>query len=570
MPDKLRRPLIFYFCHPAALYVNKMHQSGLIGTSTLSCVATHCSRRFRVAVGNSHYSQSTPPTLPADHVHPFFEKLFETGVDEMSWDDMDAMQDEDFAWPDVSEAVAYRARVKAAVEGLIRGMPDPRSSPVTMNDPLWALFLAFEHERIHTETSAVLIHQLPIASVVEPPGWRTAPSRAHTPAAAPPNALVPSAPATVVLGKPRDFPSFGWDNEYGKRVVDVPAFTATRFLVTNGEFYPFVLDGGYENKAFWVSHSGDDEGWRWRTYRNATHPSFWVGSRDPAMARFVGGNSGTPYQKDDGSVDNSSAPVSAGASSGAGSSSDDDTLFRGFKYRAIFSIIDMPWDWPAEVNAHEAAAFLQWKGAREGTKYRLPTEAEHHVMRGDPSPWPEATSFNVRKDSSGQGSSSINFNLRGSFSAESSVIPGGGGKVFLTQGYENELEARDDWIRALEKQQEECAKPTASAASTSNTATPAAHASPLTALTTSTHAAGDRAASTSSVFAGGRAGVFDVVMQPSAPGNLNWRWHSSSPVDCFAPSPNGFFDTHGNVWEWGADHFAPLPGACGVVPCVRF
>lgn len=31
IPDKLRRPLIFYTAHPAALYVNKMHQAGLLG-----------------------------------------------------------------------------------------------------------------------------------------------------------------------------------------------------------------------------------------------------------------------------------------------------------------------------------------------------------------------------------------------------------------------------------------------------------------------------------------------------------------------------------------------------------
>ena len=31
VPDKLRRPLIFYFCHPAALYINQLHQAGLLG-----------------------------------------------------------------------------------------------------------------------------------------------------------------------------------------------------------------------------------------------------------------------------------------------------------------------------------------------------------------------------------------------------------------------------------------------------------------------------------------------------------------------------------------------------------
>ena len=44
----------------------------------------------------------------------------------------------------------------------------------------------------------------------------------------------------------------------------------------------------------------------------------------------------------------------------------------------MFDVISMPWDWPAEVNYHEAKAFCTWKG----NGYRLPLEAEHHVMRG--------------------------------------------------------------------------------------------------------------------------------------------------------------------------------------------
>ena len=49
------------------------------------------------------------------------------------------------------------------------------------------------------------------------------------------------------------------------------------------------------------------------------------------------------------------------------------------RYRAIYDVIDMPWDWPVDVNYHEAKAFCSWKGP----DYRLPTEAEHHRMRGD-------------------------------------------------------------------------------------------------------------------------------------------------------------------------------------------
>ena len=44
----------------------------------------------------------------------------------------------------------------------------------------------------------------------------------------------------------------------------------------------------------------------------------------------------------------------------------------------MFEVIDMPMDWPAEVNYHEAKAYCTWKGP----EFRLPTEAEHHLIRG--------------------------------------------------------------------------------------------------------------------------------------------------------------------------------------------
>lgn len=46
--------------------------------------------------------------------------------------------------------------------------------------------------------------------------------------------------------------------------------------------------------------------------------------------------------------------------------------------RLMFDVVPLPHDWPVEVNYLEAKAFCAWKGAG----YRLPTEAEHHVMRG--------------------------------------------------------------------------------------------------------------------------------------------------------------------------------------------
>ena len=86
--------LIFYFCHPAALYINKMHEAGLVG-------ATGGRQRWRAGggvpacvrvVAQCAFHTQSPRPSTAEHVHPYYQKVFETGVDEMSWDDMDVMQ----------------------------------------------------------------------------------------------------------------------------------------------------------------------------------------------------------------------------------------------------------------------------------------------------------------------------------------------------------------------------------------------------------------------------------------------------------------------------------------------
>ncbi len=48
-------------------------------------------------------------------------------------------------------------------------------------------------------------------------------------------ALQVSVPAdTVVLGKDLDYPSFGWDNEYGRKAIDVQAFRCVHAPIANG------------------------------------------------------------------------------------------------------------------------------------------------------------------------------------------------------------------------------------------------------------------------------------------------------------------------------------------------
>ncbi|HRF43836.1 MAG TPA: DinB family protein, partial [Candidatus Competibacteraceae bacterium] len=149
----LRHPMIFYYGHPPALYINKLRVAGLI----------------------------TGP------LNPYFERLFETGVDEMRWDDMSKNE---MLWPSIQEVHAYRQQVYAIVRRLIETHPGlaPGHPPVTQKDPLWALFMGFEHERIHLETSSVLIRELPLNLVQRPAEWPKLHPSARQPAAFPPQA----------------------------------------------------------------------------------------------------------------------------------------------------------------------------------------------------------------------------------------------------------------------------------------------------------------------------------------------------------------------------------------------
>ena len=124
---QLRHPMIFYLCHPAVLYINKLRLAGLI----------------------------------CEGINPYFEQLFETGVDEMSWDDMSKNE---MDWPLVREVVEYRRTAYKIIRETLETMPalEERHEPITMENPAWAMFLGFEHERIHLETSSVLLRELPL------------------------------------------------------------------------------------------------------------------------------------------------------------------------------------------------------------------------------------------------------------------------------------------------------------------------------------------------------------------------------------------------------------------------
>ncbi|MFA5170869.1 MAG: 5-histidylcysteine sulfoxide synthase [Sulfuriferula sp.] len=279
-PISLRHPLIFYFGHTATFFINKLLLAGLV----------------------------------TERINPQFESMFAVGVDEMSWDDLN---DKHYPWPTVAEVQQYRNQVRVVVDDVIAHAP--LTLPIGWSHPWWTIVMGIEHERIHLETSSVLIRQQRLDWVRSHPEWVACTLTAEPPL----NELVSIVAGTVKQGKDRADTVYGWDNEYGEHVADVAEFQASRYLVTNREFLGFVEADGYAADGWW-----DEEGRGWRQYAQAQQPIFWLRAE------------------------------------------------QGWQLRLMTEVITMPWDWPVEVNYHEAKAFCNWKAAQTGWAVRLPTEDE--------------------------------------------------------------------------------------------------------------------------------------------------------------------------------------------------
>ena len=291
-PQPLRHPLIFYFGHTATFFVNKLMLAKLL----------------------------------TERVDPRMESLFAIGVDEMSWDDLNEAH---YTWPAVQEVRDYRAAVAKAINQLIDEIEF--TLPIGWENSMWPIMMGIEHERIHLETSSVLIRQLDLEKVQPHPLFPRCGKSGNAPA----NELVPVEGGSVRLGKEKGHALYGWDNEYGSAELDAPSFSASRFLVSNGEYLEFIKDGGYVEDRWW-----DEEGLAWRNYHQASMPEFWRG--EPGAYRL----------------------------------------------RSMAEESPLPMNWPAEVCYLEAKAFCNWKSARTGQHVRMPDEAEYRRL-------PEVSGLNV-------------------------------------------------------------------------------------------------------------------------------------------------------------------------------
>ena len=304
--EPLRHPLIFYYAHPAVFYLNKL----------------------------------TAGRYVSARLDPVLEAMMAVGVDEMSWDDLNTAH---YDWPSAATVKRYRAAMRRLVDDFIQTMP--LELPIRSNSPAWMILMGIEHERIHLETSSVIMRQMPLAELRH--GNELSPEERRLWGSCPISGPSPEnewlgLPATHVrLGKPASDRTYGWDNEYGVEDVELPAFRAGKRLVSNADFLEFVTDGGYRDDSWWT-----EEGQGWLHYTRAEHPKFWKA---------------------------------------CGS---------GYLQRNLLEEIPLPLNWPVEVNCLEAQAYCSWLASRTGENVLLPTEAHWQVLRdavpGDHSTWTAA------------------------------------------------------------------------------------------------------------------------------------------------------------------------------------
>tara|TARA_B110000014_G_scaffold263746_1_gene261621 strand:- start:2904 stop:5090 length:2187 start_codon:yes stop_codon:yes gene_type:complete len=290
-PEPLRHPLVFYFGHTATFFINKL------------ILGKYISNRLNEKL----------------------EAICAVGVDEMSWDDLNS---DHYDWPTIEEVRHYRGQVANLVRNLIDTMP--LSLPIKKDSLAWIILMGCEHERIHLETSSVIIRMLPLQYLSQNNEWLACRSYDEAPI----NQFVAVNGQVITLGKPLHDETYGWDNEYGEAVIKVQPFAASKFLISNGEFLKFVEHDGYKKTQYW-----NEEGKNWLAYTKSSMPRFWLLKAQNAKSS------------------------------------------NGYFQRNLVEEIPLPLNWPAEVNYLEAKAYCNWLSESTGDIIRLPTEAEWYCLR---------------------------------------------------------------------------------------------------------------------------------------------------------------------------------------------
>ena len=164
--------------------------------------------------------------------------------------------------PSLTEVMAFRAHVDAAMQALLRSGVGPEVQALVE--------LGLQHEQQHQELILTDgLHALSCNPLL--PAWRTEAPPPLAPAAPLQWLTLPS--GAVDIGHRGD--GFGFDNEFPRHTVWLqPAQMASR-LVTCGEYLAFVRDGGYQRPEWWLS-----DGWATVQAQGWQAPAYWLAPGD--------------------------------------------------------------------------------------------------------------------------------------------------------------------------------------------------------------------------------------------------------------------------------------------------
>jgi iron(II)-dependent oxidoreductase len=267
--------------------------------------------------------------------HPEFDQLFAFGIDPVGGG---LPSDQPTDWPSIQEVRRYTSRIRQVLDEGIDGVlaSGSKTNPGGFSASM-LLNVAIEHRLMHAETFAYMLHQMPLDRKHGRPSRPTL-----VPQPVKPEMIeIPAGSAT--LGLSRNDEAFGWDNEYERCTVAVPAFAIDKYKVTNRQYLEFMAAGGYDDQTLWA-----DLDWAWKTEQAISHPAFW---------RQINGH---------------------------------------WYYLTMFEEMPLPLDWPVSVSHAEASACARWAGKS------LPTEVQWHraaygTLEGRERPYPWGTASPTAK-----------------------------------------------------------------------------------------------------------------------------------------------------------------------------
>ncbi|MGD0436603.1 MAG: SUMF1/EgtB/PvdO family nonheme iron enzyme [Bryobacteraceae bacterium] len=229
------------------------------------------------------WNQICRQTLGIQSFQPDFDRLFEFGIDPPVGQ---APSDQPSDWPMPREVRSYNDNVRKILDEVLAQAPEQM------------IHVVLEHRLMHAETLAYLLHNLPYQEKIAEQPIPRLPSRTLV------SSWIEIPAGEAILGQKAD--EFGWDNEFDRHSVRVPAFEIRKYKVTNGEYLAFVRQGA-RPPHFWSQRDGE---WYYRgmfaeaplplnapvyvTHAEASAYARWSGRALPTEAQFHRAAFGAP------------------------------------------------------------------------------------------------------------------------------------------------------------------------------------------------------------------------------------------------------------------------------------